>query len=59
METSDITLFAFKKNLIEHNKILKDIDYGFSGRDITFLKNLVEYFNFVFKCRFSRMKFSV
>ena len=29
-------------------KILKDIDYGFIGFDVTFLKKFIWFFNFVF-----------
>ena len=41
----------------EHVKVLKDIDQGFNGFDITFLNNLIHFLNFVFICRFRRKKF--
>ena len=33
---------------MEFIKILKDIDYGSNGFDITFLKSLIEIFQFLF-----------
>ena len=44
INSSHITLLAFKKNTIEHSKILKDIDYRFNGLDPPFLKKLIEFF---------------
>ena len=31
---------------MEHIKVLKGIDYGFNGFDITFSKNLIDFLQF-------------
>ena len=47
-----ISHISVAKNTIEHIKILKDIDYRFKGLDTSFLKKLIDFFNFVFTCHF-------
>ena len=37
---------------------LKDTDYRFKGFDTSFLKNLIEFPNFVFNCRFYFVNFN-
>ena len=37
---------------IDHIQALKDIDCRFNGFDTSFLKNLIDLFNFVLNCRF-------
>ena len=36
----------------EYIKILADIDYWFNGLENSFLKKLIDFFNFVFNCHF-------
>ena len=52
IDSSYITLLAFK---IKHNwyhKVLEDTDYDFNGFDTTFSKNLIDFFLNRLNCRF-------